>query len=517
MDSELLAYITLISTSCVLNLYLCSYVYLKRHQYSNIATIFVCYTFSVAIYCFASAVYFLSTTIEEMKLWTTIMYIGMPFSSPLGLLFIIEYLGVKIKRLTFFSLLVIPFISLVLVATNDLHQLFYQVYEIDPLLGAPFVHLEIGLWYVVHGIFTFGCMFVAFLLVLSRWRETAKEYRPQLIALMFGQFLPIVTAFVYLIGLTPQGIDPVPMILWISSLLYVWSISSSRLFRLMPIAKDMIFHSINDGVIVLDDSHRLIEFNHASKRMFPLLTKSMYGVNFVTIWFELTGEIFPSEKKSAKFSNEIEVIIKGSKRTYQIRRSILGHTQNRKGHLLIFTDITEIKLLQVKLEYQAYYDELTKINNRRAFFEKSELLLAEAKKERTPFTVILIDIDYFKQVNDTYGHHVGDDVLKHVVKVLQTQLKEDDLFARYGGEEFVVALKKDAVTEGQDFANQLRKSIESEPLQSDEGFISISISSGIAEATYEMEETLYQLLNKADKALYSAKNAGRNQVSMWEG
>jgi diguanylate cyclase (GGDEF)-like protein len=183
--------------------------------------------------------------------------------------------------------------------------------------------------------------------------------------------------------------------------------------------------------------------------------------------------------------------------------------------LLIFTDITELKTLQVKLEHQAYYDELTQIFNRRAFFQKCEQEFAIAIKAALPFTVILIDIDYFKKVNDTYGHHVGDQMLKHVVKVCQSQLKEDMLFARYGGEEFVIALKERTAIEGEALANQLRKSLETQPLINEGEVISVTLSCGAAEARQVTKQTLNQLLNKADKALYSSKREGRNQVRIY--
>ena len=174
MSSQLTAYITLISTSGVLNLYLCAYVFSKRHNYTNIAHIFVLYTAFIIIYCFAAAFGLLAESIGQIKFWTTIQYIGMPISSPLGLLFIMQYLGIKLTKKRCGALLTIPVISLIMVATNDFHHLHYRVFEIDPILGAPFIYQEIGLWYTVHGIFTFGCMFAAFLLVLLRWKETVK-------------------------------------------------------------------------------------------------------------------------------------------------------------------------------------------------------------------------------------------------------------------------------------------------------------------------------------------------------
>lgn len=517
VHSELTAYITLVCTSGVLNLYLCINVLAKRYNYTNIAIFFVLYTAFITIYCFASAFALMSTTLEQLKFWTIVQYAGMPFAPPLGLLFVMQYLGFKVTKKSFIALLTIPFISLLMVATNDIHHLHYRVFEIDPILGAPFVYQEIGIWYMIHGIFIFSCMFVAFLLVLARWKETAKVYRPQLIALLCGQLVPIVTAFLYLIGLTPLGIDPVPMVLWLSSLLYLWAITSSRMFAIMPIAKDAIFNSINDGVIVLDESHRIIEFNQACKRMFPLLNKAMFGRSFDKAWSFLSGGSLPFKFEDAAYVQELQLFAADdSERTYQVRTSSLQHASNHKGLLIIFTDITELKRLQMELEHQAFYDDLTQIFNRRAFFQKCEKELIAAKQALAAYTVILIDIDYFKRVNDTYGHYVGDQLLTHVVYVCQKQLKEGMLFARYGGEEFVLALKGYTGKEAQPLAEQLRREVEAQPLVTAEGAISVTLSLGVAEATQGAEETLYQLLNKADKALYSAKQDGRNRVHTYE-
>ncbi|MEH7118987.1 histidine kinase N-terminal 7TM domain-containing protein [Neobacillus vireti] len=516
MNSQLTAYISLVCTSGVLSLYLCLYVFVKRHNYTNISYFFIFYSSSITIYCFASAFGLMATTLEQLKFWTMIQYVGMPFSPPLGLLFIMQYFGMKISLKRSVSLLAISVISLLMVTTNDYHHYFYRVFEVDPNLGAPYIHQEIGVWYMIHGVFIFGCMFASFLLVLSRWRETAKVYRPQLIALLFGQLVPIVTAFLYLIGCTPHGIDPVPMVLWLSSLLYLWSISTSRMFTVMPIAKDVIFNSINDGVIVLDESYRLIEFNQASKGMFPALNKSMFGMDFGKVWQALSGESFPFILGTSGVNWELQLAAGHLNRIYQVGTSSLQHAQNCKGLLLIFTDITELKRLQLELEHQAYYDELTQIFNRRAFFQKSELDYALAKESLVPYTIILIDIDYFKRINDTYGHYIGDQMLVHVAMECQTQLKEGMLFARYGGEEFVLALKGRTVFEGEEVANRLRKHIETQPLMNTEGFIAVTLSCGVAEADLERYETLYQLLNKADKALYAAKHEGRNQVHVYK-
>ena len=515
MTSHLTTYITLFCTSGILNLYLCSYVFFKRHQYTNIKNVFALYCLSITIYCFAAAFGLTASNIQEIKFWTIIQYIGMPFSSPLGLLFIMQYLGVKVTRKRIMLLLAIPLISLIMVATNDFHHLHYKEFIVHPTLGAPFSILEIGIWYLVHGMFTFGCMLAAFLLLIVRWKETAKIYRPQVLALMLGQFVPMVTAFIYLIGLTPPGFDPVPMVLWLTTILYLWSISSTRLFTVMPIAKDAIFHSISDGVLVLDDDYHLIEFNEESKRMFPQLNKSMIGQDITAVWLVVSrgSNEFPLEAIDNKQEMKVEIELSGN--IYQIRTATLQHGDTKKGLLIIFTEITELKRLQSQLERHAYFDELTQIYNRRAFFQRCEQRLAQAKVAQIPLTVILFDIDYFKKVNDTYGHLIGDQLLKHVAEICRTHLERVGIFARYGGEEFVIALEGYTANEGAKVADEIRKAIETEPLVVDGLNISITASFGVAQFTKDLDETLTQILNNADNALYGAKEEGRNCVIVY--
>ncbi|KAA0549858.1 diguanylate cyclase [Bacillus sp. BGMRC 2118] len=513
MHPQLTTYITLVCTSGVLNLYLCLYAFGKRHHYKNIADFFILYTAFITIYCFGSAFGLMSTTIEQIKFWTVVQYIGLALSPPLGMLFIMQYLGYSITKTKRTLILMVPVFTFIAVATNEWHHLFYRVYEIDRALGAPYIYQEIGTLYMIHGVFIFSCMFLAFLLVLFRFRETAKEYRPQLLALLCGQLIPIVTAFIYLVGLTPDGIDPVPMVLCLSSLLYLWSIHSSRLFTILPIAKEAIFHSINDGVIVLDESHRLIEYNEACKMMFPHLNQSLFGKHVDDVWKQVTGNTFPFQLDQIETTYEINIT---SKQIYQVRTSLIKHRYSRPGLLILFTDVSQVKELQAKLEHQAYYDELTQIFNRRAFFQLCEPAYADTKRDKQPYSILLMDIDYFKSVNDTYGHGVGDRLLNHVAKTCEAQLKEGMLFARYGGEEFVLALLGYTTEQAKAYANSLCRQVEQQPLILREGVLSVTLSVGLAETTGAPDETLNQLLNKADQALYKAKENGRNQVQLYK-
>lgn len=510
MHGQLLAYISVTATSGVLNLYLFLYIFRKRHLYKSISSYFLPYIGTITIYCMGSAFGMLSSNLGEMKFWTIVLYFALPYASPLGLLFILKYLGFNIKKKQIVGLLIIPVITTGLVLTNDLHHLYYRVYEVHPVLGAPFFYQEIGFWYLLQGILTFGCMLGGFLMLASRYREMSKQYRPQILALLFGQFLPMTTAFVYLIGLTPEGIDPVPMVMWISTLLYFWAISSSRLFSLMPVAKNVIFNSINDAVMVLDESLRLVEINQACRSHFTQVNRSLIGLDIQDIWETLFDKPFDMKIGMAEIKTQLN-----DEKIYQVRSSLLDSAHNVDGFLIIFTDITEVKKLQNLLEQQAYYDDLTQIYNRRAFLKQCELDYEQSILEQSPFSIMIMDVDYFKKVNDVYGHHMGDRLLEHIVNICQNNLVNEELFARYGGEEFVFAIKNCTQLQAEALANRIRVAVESTPLITSEGEISVTLSLGVAESIRDVGETVSNLLNKADTALYRAKETGRNKVNVY--
>jgi len=380
-------------------------------------------------------------------------------------------------------------------------------------MSLPFVDIEIGLWYVVHGIFTFSCMFYAFIRLLLRWKETLASYRLQFAVLIIGQLVPMTTAFLYLIGATPAGIDPVPLVMWVTSGLYIWAIMSSNMLSLIPVAKETLFHNMKEGVIVLDALERLIDYNSAAKQIFPALDLTMIGQRLDQIWKQLTGSTFPLSPQQEHGLIDFTLQTGDHYAYYQARTSFLRKQNNSiAGSLIMMIDVTELKQLQQELERQAYYDGLTQIYNRTHFFKLAAEQLKQAQLTTTTYSLIIFDIDYFKQVNDTFGHDIGDQLLIHVVQRCKQILPEKVLFARYGGEEFVISLSGYSTERAYQLANMLRMQLADHPLQVKEQTWQITASFGLAELNPNHPETLQQLLIHADQALYKAKHNGRNQV-----
>jgi len=169
--------------------------------------------------------------------------------------------------------------------------------------------------------------------------------------------------------------------------------------------------------------------------------------------------------------------------------------------------------LEVELENCAYTDELTGIDNRRRFFEKGQEEYARAQRYGRPLTTMMLDLDHFKQVNDSHGHAAGDAVIREVSARIAGRLREQDLFGRYGGEEFSILLIEVGARRAALVANRLCRAIAETPVDTDAGPLDVTISIGISELA-GTDTSLAQVLARADAALYDAKVGGRNRVEI---
>ncbi|MDQ7015260.1 MAG: diguanylate cyclase [Gammaproteobacteria bacterium] len=159
-------------------------------------------------------------------------------------------------------------------------------------------------------------------------------------------------------------------------------------------------------------------------------------------------------------------------------------------------------------------DSMTGLFNRRYFLSRAEQCIVAAQRSSQPFSMLLLDLDHFKQVNDRYGHESGDRVLIAVCQLLLKLIRDTDFAARIGGEEFCIVFPKTSVDEAWLTSERIRRAIEAEKISLSDGeVISVTISAGVADLTpNDAGDDLSQLMARADKALYEAKNSGRNRI-----
>jgi diguanylate cyclase (GGDEF)-like protein len=177
-------------------------------------------------------------------------------------------------------------------------------------------------------------------------------------------------------------------------------------------------------------------------------------------------------------------------------------------------EIGQRQHIQEELQRQAITDSLTGVFNRRQFFLMGEQIFREARRYPYQLSALMIDADWFKQINDQHGHSVGDVTLQMLAKHLQEHLRSADVLGRYGGEEFAVLMPHTPLEEAIQVAERLRQHISQVPVETSAGSLHLTVSIGVAGFDPDQDATVDGLIDRADQAMYAAKQAGRNKVQV---
>ena len=197
--------------------------------------------------------------------------------------------------------------------------------------------------------------------------------------------------------------------------------------------------------------------------------------------------------------------------THLSLRNIQKQLQHKNAALE--QEINRREKVEQQLKVQAATDPLTKLFNRRQFFDYAEIEISRSGRKNRPIAVMMMDIDHFKNVNDTYGHMVGDQVLLKLAEMFQEDLRKYDIIARYGGEEFIALLPETDLNQCKIIAERVRWLVANTSMKFEQAELSITISIGTACLDTDSDRNLHELLESADRALYQSKRAGRNRVT----
>ncbi|WP_290618704.1 MULTISPECIES: EAL domain-containing protein [unclassified Arsukibacterium] len=280
------------------------------------------------------------------------------------------------------------------------------------------------------------------------------------------------------------------------------------------------FQQTRDWVVILDSKQRVIAANHSFSVAFGSVEQYLENPRTHHLGISLVRRRFYTKllqelKAGAHWQGEEQVITPdGRERPALINISAIGEQQHVAFYVLVFTDITAQKMAEEELRYLANYDVLTGLPNRALLMDRILHAMEYSRREKKSLALCFIDLDKFKQVNDSLGHDVGDLLLKEVARRLGLSLRERDTVARLGGDEFVVLLE--GYRRGENVSMVARKmlSVVSEPMQLGPHTVGVSPSIGIA--LYPDDAlTAQELLKHADVAMYHAKEAGRNNFQFF--
>ena len=236
----------------------------------------------------------------------------------------------------------------------------------------------------------------------------------------------------------------------------------------------------------------LVELDNVSRRHAKITTRQ--GMSFVVDWKSTNG-------------------------TYLNNKEVLEETPLRSGDYLkvggsIFKFLSggDIESLYHEEIYQlTIIDGLTQVNNKRFLVEFLEREIGRCRRYGRSLSLILLDLDHFKEINDNHGHPAGDSVLRDLALRIKQCIRKEECFARYGGEEFAIAMPESGSENGRMFAEKIRRLVAEEPFDFESKKISVTVSMGIAELNEELTDPT-EFIKLADANLYRAKRAGRNQV-----
>ena len=499
----------LLTAIALLLAFLAASTWNRRKDVPEAATFAILFA-SMAVYSFGYAGEIAQTTVQAARLWLGVEYLALPWAGGLWVLAACKHNGLKPRPVLLF---VIPCITFVAHYTN-FHNLFYTAPMTMEHRG-PFWVLTVqrGPLSMLDNAYLLVAFVIGAWIYLSGLRNASSLFRKQAIVMVLGSFLPFAGYFSYLGGLSPWGLDITPVTLGLTCLVLYYGIFYYGIFDLAPLARNLIFNSMRDAVLVLDTYDRLLDFNPAAQILLPVLSKRSLGapvLPMLTDTSALADAVIRGEDKT-------EIVIEQPEpHSFQVHIwplfSSSGRESRQVGRAVICADITAQVHLREELRSRAETDPLTGVANRRRFYQALEVECIRFTRGHAPLSVLMIDLDHFKEVNDQYGHAAGDAVLQQVAQIFLTILRKTDLLARYGGEEFSILLPETRLEGAKIIAERIRRALCKSPLDVDGVRISLTVSIGVASHAEDHEATPEILLKKADLALYRAKAAGRNRV-----
>jgi diguanylate cyclase (GGDEF)-like protein len=500
-------------------------LYASKKLRSNGSTAYMLLMLSVSFYSLGYAFELYNFTVAGIFLALKIEYIGIATLPVFWVIFAFKYTGSgkKIAPLTYFLLFIIPFITIILLYTNNYHHLYYLELGINNKGPFPLVIIVKGIWYYIHIGYTNILLLIGTVLFTRMMFQKTGTLRKQALTMFMISLIPWVGNILYLMGLSPYSIDLNPFFLTITGPLFALALFRYGMFDITPIARDLVFEEMLDPVIVLDNEYRIADYNKAARASFNQLNGAIIGTSIDRVIIDnklLMDQIYSSDV----YAVEIEINIDSMDIYYTSQvAQLLSSSKKEIGKIITLHDISAHKKMQQMLHDLATTDELTKLYNRRHFIKISKSELIRSRRYKRPVSILIIDLDHFKKINDSYGHQTGDEVLIQAAWIFTETLRDNDVVARYGGEEFTALLPEIDEQGALLTAERIRENLEISTVSFKGNKINITASIGIGTCSIERYSNienddllLEKLLTEADEALYRAKEEGRNKVIAYE-
>lgn len=445
----------------------------------------------------------LSDTFSGQWCGEIVRYLGAAVLPVALLVFIYQYCGKEISLRRIKLLLIIPAISWLMMITNSWHYLFFKsitLGENSAMRG------EYGLYFwFVHLPYSYILLLIGFFTVLREFSRASRHYRTQISFLMVSICIPFVFNVVGVFKVIPNfSYTSLSFPIFFSIMGY--AIFRHQFLGSNPIGYEAVFKTIRDGVLILDRDDVIRDINPAAAKGLTKDPSEIIGLHVRDAFESWESAIELYDANPLKLG-EIKVFLFGRTRYLAIDATPLAARSGvYEGRIITIRDITDRYEHQLSLEALAFHDPLTRVANRRKFQEEVESAIKTSDEKDEPFAMLYLDLNRFKDVNDTLGHEVGDELLKYVAARVASILRKPDIVARLGGDEFALLLHNCDEHGIELVVERLLENVK-RPFKVGENTLVADLSIGAA--FYPKNgKNLTELLRHADTAMYQAKQNG---------
>jgi diguanylate cyclase (GGDEF)-like protein/PAS domain S-box-containing protein len=454
-----------------------------------------------------------SSSAADKHLWGDLKYLGICLLPAAWLVFTLQYTG-RTRWLTprLYALLSIePAVVLLLLSIPGTRHLVH----VFPAITEQFPVVRFGLVGWLNLFYSYGILVFSTGLFVRTLARIARPYRNQARTLIVALLVPFAFNILYNFNIGPFGrIDLTGYAFFLAVVVLVWGIFRVRLLDILPVARSRIVETMQDGVVVLDAYQRIIDLNPAAQQILGATAATAVGRTLQDVG-PAYAAVLDRSKDDGSVQTEVRVRAGSAIRHCEVTLSpIPDDTGRQSGRLMVLRDISERKLSEERLEQLAHYDSLTGLPNRKLFSDRLGRSIIQARRNHQRVGLLFLDVDFFKDVNDTLGHEVGDLLLQQLATRLQECVRNEDTVARISGDEFTVILPEmEAPTDAVMAAARILESLQ-RPLLAGGHELYVSASIGICLWPTDGTDP-GTLIRNADIAMYRAKALGRNRYEFY--
>lgn len=467
-------------------------------------------TIAVAINVLGYFLEVTSNTLEAAIVACKVAYMGVPFTGLLLLQFSMDYsTGMNLSRPLRAGLYLLGASFSIAVFLYPDIPLFYEnlSFSTEGLVN----HLVVTPGPLYYPCIIYGSLFTILAivnLVASFIRE--KRYEG-IIIFIIAVILPLFAQFYTMLFGLIDGWNPQRTALALSVVFLAFYLARYKQARWQSTGRELVVQEMDDGFILLDNKGTVIDHNEAAEKFFSVLGQRKRRLKIDEVWQHSPIEYLEYGVHHMDIQKGGEVI------NFKITTSPLVAEGETTGTLIVINDDTANNKMLKELTRMARIDELTGLNNRATFFNDATISFNLAKREESnKGCALMLDIDYFKNVNDTYGHAVGDEVLRYIGHMLINRFRHTDICGRYGGEELSIWMPATSLEGSIKVAEEIRSLVEDHVFDAEGTTFKVTVSIGIACMRSLEIHTFDELMKKADFALYEAKHSGRNRVCVYK-